>query len=106
LSSLKGRDWSCFKNIVSMTPLSAVGAAFSAGAVCAPTPELNAKTPAIATAAISDFVISALVINALAGSDPILAPIAISLFGSVTVQDYCGRESPPSTTGVDAGQRL
>jgi hypothetical protein len=106
LSSFNGRDWSCFKNIVSMTPLSAVGAAFSEGAagaeaVCAPAPEWNAKTPAIATAAISDFVI-----NALVGCDPIFAAIAISLFGSLTVQDYGGRESPTSTTDVDAGQGL
>jgi hypothetical protein len=46
--------------------LSAVGAAFSAGAVvCAPAPELNVKTPASAAIAISD---------------PIPRPIAISLF--------------------------
>jgi hypothetical protein len=49
LSSLNGRDWWCFRNTVSITALSAVGAAFSAGgdAVCggavwAAAPELPA----------------------------------------------------------------
>jgi hypothetical protein len=48
-----------------MTALSAVGAAFSAGAaaVCAPAAELNASTPASVTMAISG---------------PLLRPIAIS----------------------------
>jgi hypothetical protein len=84
-----------------MTALSAVGAAVSegAGAVCAPAPELNAKTPAIAAAAISDLAISDLDTH-----DPNLPPIAISLFESVALQDYCGWESPPSTTRVHSGQ--
>jgi hypothetical protein len=56
LSSLSGRDWSCFKNTVSITALSAVGAAFSAGAaaVCAVAPELNANAPASAAIATHD----------------------------------------------------
>jgi hypothetical protein len=72
LSSLKGRDWSCFKNMVSITALSAVGAAFSVGAVgvCAKAPELKLTTPASAAAAISD----------PAFSDPFPRPIAVSLF--------------------------
>jgi len=69
LSSPSGRYWSCFKKIVSRTALSAVGAAFSAGAgvgaVYACAPELNAKTPAIA---------------AIATSDPIARPTAVSFF--------------------------
>jgi hypothetical protein len=70
LSSLSGRDWSCFRKIVTITALSAVGAAFSVGgvAVWAPAPEGNANTPASAAAAISN----------LAGTDPIPRPIAIS----------------------------
>jgi hypothetical protein len=50
LSSLKGRDWSCFKNIVSRMALSGVGAGFSAGAVavCAMAAALNTKKPASA----------------------------------------------------------
>jgi hypothetical protein len=60
---------------VSITALSAVGAAFPAGAavVCAPTPELNARTPASAAIAISD---------------PIPRPIAISFFQ--TFDHACG----------------
>src|SRR6202011_6170128 len=52
----KGRDWSCFKKMVSITALSAVGAAFSVGAaaVWAPAPELNARTPASAAIAVSE----------------------------------------------------
>jgi hypothetical protein len=55
LSSLRGRDWSCFKNIVSRTALSGVGAAFSAGAVavCALADGLNASKPANAAIAMS-----------------------------------------------------
>jgi hypothetical protein len=70
LSSLSGRDWSCFKNTVSITALSAVGAAFSAGAaaVWAVAPELNAKAPASAT---------------IATHDPIPCDIAVSLLNSL-----------------------
>jgi hypothetical protein len=52
--------------------LSAVGAAFSVGAVgvCAKAPELKLTTPASAAAAISD----------PAFSDPLPRPIAVSLF--------------------------
>jgi hypothetical protein len=73
LSSLNGRDWSCSKNIVSITALSGVGTVFSAGvaAVCAPAPELNAKMPASAAAA---------------SSDPNRRPIAISFFQT---PDHC-----------------
>jgi len=67
LSSLNGRDWSCLKNTVSRTALSAVGAAFSAGAAAlrAPASEPGAKTPASA---------------AIANSDRFHRPMAISLF--------------------------
>jgi hypothetical protein len=70
--------------------LSAVGAAFSAGAagVCAPAPELNAKAPAIAAAAISDLVMPALALSDLANCDSIVPPIAISLF--LNVRLWCG----------------
>src|SRR5689334_4101355 len=58
---LSGRDWSCFRNTVNITALSAVGAAFSAdagavcgGAVCAVAPELNARTPASTAILVHD----------------------------------------------------
>jgi hypothetical protein len=53
-----------------MTALSAVGAACSAGAVCACTPELNVKAPTSAATAIID----------LAIGDPFSRPIIISIF--------------------------
>src|SRR5262249_28858597 len=72
LSSLKGRDWSCFRNMVSITALSAVGAAFWAGAVvgavCAVTPELKVRAPASAAIAIDN---------------PAVRAIAVSLFDLV-----------------------
>jgi hypothetical protein len=56
LSSLKGRDWSCFKNIVSRTAFSGVDAAFSAGAaaVCAMAAELKVRMVASIAPASSD----------------------------------------------------
>jgi hypothetical protein len=78
LSSLKGRDWSCFKNMVSITALSAVGAAVSVGAAgaCAKAPELKLTTPASAATAISDPSFSD-------PSDPFPRPTAVSLFLNV-----------------------
>jgi hypothetical protein len=62
---------------VSMTALSAVGAAFSAGAdaVCAPATALKLKTAATAAIATSD-----LVIREPAFHDRVARPIAISFF--------------------------
>ena len=70
MSSLSGRDWSCSRNTVSITALSAVGAAFSAGAGVdyAAAPELNARTPAS---------------TAILVHDPFACDIAVSLFGFV-----------------------
>jgi len=61
--------------MVSITALSAVGAAFSVGAVgvCAKAPELKLTTPASAAAAISDPAFSD-------PSDRFPRPIAVSLF--------------------------
>ena len=89
MSSLSGRDWSCFGNTVYIAALSAVGAAFSAGvgavcggAVCAVAPELNAVTPAS---------------TAIPVQDPFACEIAISFldslrdgFGSRSLRGYRG----------------
>src|SRR5207249_9891789 len=100
--SLSGRDWSCFRNTVSITALSAVGAAFSAGgdagccgAVCAAAPEPNAKTLAetLAKTLAETPASTAILIH-----DPFACDIAVSFLNSS--RDDCGPRSLRGCRGL------